>query len=144
MAGDVAAVRAKVQQYLTQNFSNVTIDKDGDYSLRHNSARIFVKTKTREESDWTWITLEIPLLFDVKETPEVFEHVALHADDYIFGHLNAYRSNTGLSLFLSHSLLGDYLDETELVKAVGLMLSAGDDLDDELKAQFGGTRFHED
>jgi hypothetical protein len=144
MPGDLTAVRGKIQQYLTQNFNNVTIDKDGDYSLRHGSSRIFVRAWTKEDVDWTVVNLEVPLLFEVKETPAVFEYIALHADDYIFGHLNARRADSGVMVYLSHSLLGDYLDEAELVQATGAMISVADNLDDELKLQFGGKRFHEE
>ena len=142
MPGDVAATRAKAQQYLTQNFNDVNIDAEGNYSLRHGSTRIFVRVRTHDDTDWTWVTLEVPLLANVKETPEVFEHVALHSDDFIFGHLSAIRSDKGLLILFSHALLGDYLDEDELVKAVGGMLSVADHMDDELAEQFGGDRFH--
>jgi hypothetical protein len=144
MPGDVAAARAKVQQYLTQNFSNVNVDADGNYSLRNGSSRIFVRIQTQDHLDWTAVTMEIPLLNKVKETTAVFEHIALHADDYIFGHLSATRGDDGLILWFSHSLLGDYLDEAELCRAVGGMLSIADDLDDGLQAEFGGDRFHQD
>jgi hypothetical protein len=144
MAGDLVTARGKVQGFLTQNFGDVNIDKDGDFSLRHGSARIFVRTLTREEVDFTWVSLDIPLLSGVKETPEVFEYIALHADDYMFGHLNAVRTDDGLRIFVSHALLGDYLDEQELLRAVGAMLGTAEDLDDELKTQFGGQRFYED
>lgn len=144
MAGDLAATRAKMQQYLTKNFNDVNIDSDGDFSLRHGSSRVFVSAWTRDDADWTVVKLEVPLLFGVKEAPEVFEYVALHADVYIFGHLNVTRVEDGLNIFLSHSLLGDYLDEDELVRATGVMGSIADELDDELKTQFGGRRFHEE
>lgn len=144
MAGDLATLRTKVQQYLTQNFNNVTVDRDGDYSLRHGSARIFVRTMTRDAIDWTWVNLWVPVLLNVKETPAVFEYVALHADDYLFGHLHAVKGENGLAIGLRHVLLGDYLDEAELTHAVVAILGCADDLDDELKAQFGGKRFHED
>lgn len=87
MPGDRATLRTKVQQYLTQNFNNVNVDRDGDYTLRHGSARIFVRTMTRDTIDWTWVNLWVPVLLTVKETPAVFEHVALHADDYLFGRI---------------------------------------------------------
>ena len=74
----------------------------------------------------------------------MFEYVALHADDYIFGHLNAVRGDDGLLICLSHALLGDYLDEDELVRAVGAMLATADRMDDELKTQFGGNKLYED
>jgi hypothetical protein len=144
MAGDVAALRSKVQQYLTQNFGDVNIHKDGDFSLPLGSTRVYVYSRAHDDADFTWVKLEIRLLDEVKETPEVFEYIALHADDYMFGHLNAYRGKDGLSIFLSHTLLGDYLDEQELFHAVGGMLVTADKLDDDLKTQFGGTRFNEE
>lgn len=144
MPGDVAAALARVQQYLTQNFGSVNIDANGSYSMRHGSSRIFVRVQTQDEIDWTLVSLSIPLLLRVKETPAVFEYVSLHADDYIFGHLSVTRTDEGLVLFLNHSLLGDYLDEEELCRAVAFMLGSADNLDDELEAQFGGDRYHED
>jgi hypothetical protein len=144
MPGDVAGTRAKVQQYLTQNFSGVTIDSDGDYSLRRGSTRIFVSVRTHEDEDWTWVALQVPLLFRVEETPAVFEHIALRGNEYIFGHLSASRTDDGLMIMYSHSLLGDYLDEEELGRAVAGMLYVADDIDDELEKQFGGSRFHEE
>ena len=144
MAGDLAAVREKVQQYLTHSLGTVNIDSDGDFSLRYGSARVFLRVYTHEASNNTLINLFVPVLMGVKETPQVFEYVALHADDYIFGHLNAVRTDDGLRIFLNHCLLGDYLDEQELVSAVVSVLGAADHIDDELQTQFGGTRFHED
>ena len=144
MPGDVAGTRAKVQQYLTQNFSDVTIDSDGDYSLRKGSTRLFVSIRTHEDGDWTWVALQVPLLLRIEETPAVFEYVALHSDDFIFGHLSARRTDDGLMIGYSHSLLGDYLDEEELGRAVAGMLFVADNLDDELEKQFGGSRFHEE
>lgn len=144
MAGDVAATISKVKQYLTENFDDVSIAPNGCYSLRRGSARIFVTVRTHDDTDWTWVTLEAPLLSNVKETPEVFEHVALHSDDFIFGHLSAARTNSGLDIMFTHTLLGDFLDEDELVKAVGGMLVIADNMDDELAEIFGGDRFHDD
>ncbi|TXH09700.1 MAG: hypothetical protein E6R02_08205 [Gammaproteobacteria bacterium] len=142
MSGDVTATRAKVQQYLTKNFSDVNVDSEGNYSLRHGSTRIFIRVMTRDEADWTAVNLEIPVLLHVKETPAVFEYVALHADDYMFGHLYAARTDEDLMILLAHTLLGDYLDEDELCRAVAGMLGVADDLDDKLAEQFGGDRFH--
>lgn len=144
MAGDVAATRSKVEQYLTENFEDVDIAPDSSYSLRRGSARIFVTVRTHDDTDWTWVTLEAPLLSNVKETSDVFEHVALHGDDFIFGHLSAVRTDNGLDIQFTHALLGDFLDEDELVKAVRGMLVIADNMDDELAEIFGGDRFHDD
>lgn len=143
--GDVAAVKAKVQQYLTQAFNSVTVGRDGSFSLRNDSARAFISVRSKEESSPTIVSITIPLLSGINESPAAHEYIAYHADDYTFGHLSLYRQESGsVDVFLTHGLLGDYLDEAELGFAVGWMLGTADDLDDELQAQFGGKRFHED
>lgn len=144
MAGDVAALKDKIQRYLTQSFDNVTIDRDGDFSLRHGSARVFVRACTVESGDWTYVSVWSPFLFEVKPIPELFEYVALHTDDRIFGHLHAHTTDDGVILGFSQRLLGDYLDEEELTHTVVAIAGTADTLDDELQAKFGGKRFHED
>lgn len=144
MAGDIEATRSKVEQYLTANFKDVDTAPADGYSLRRGSARIFVTTMTHDDTDWTWVVLEAPLLSNVEETPDVFEYVALHSDDFIFGHLSVVRSSNGLDIRFSHALLGDFLDEDELVKAVEGMLVIADKMDDELAEIFGGDRCHAD
>lgn len=109
--------------------------------MPHQSVRIYVKVNTRDDLDWTWVSLEVPLLYDVSTTPEVFDYLALHADDYTFGHLTAHRTDAGLVIFFSHTLLGEALDAPELVRAVGMMLFAADQLGQSLAEQFGATGF---
>jgi hypothetical protein len=141
---DIERVKAKVQEILSQEFSGVTLERSGEFSLRYGSSRAFVRVWSHDGGDATFVAINIPLLFDVKETPELFQHVALHADDYVFGHLSLYRSDAGdLRVFFTHTLLGDYLDSEELSHALGGMLGTADRLDDELQQQYGGTKFHE-
>ena len=42
---------------------------------------------------------------------------------------------------MSHTLLGDYLDEHELGTGLYAILSAADGWDDELQKQFGGKKW---
>lgn len=137
-------VREKVQKIVSSNFDRVELDKDGDLTFRHHSARIFVRCWTPADDGPIYINLMSPLLLQVKASPELFEHLALHADDKIFGHLHAKQFDDGVTVFISHSLLGDYLDEEELTRACIAVLVSADELDDDLKSQFGGIRFHED
>ena len=138
-------VKAKVQEILSQSFNGVTLERSGDLSLRHGSSRAFVRVWAKEGAEATFVAVTVPLLFDVKSTPALYEYVALHADDYIFGHLSLYRNDNGnMQVFLTHNLLGDYLDAEELAHAVAGMLGVADDIDDQLQAQFGGTKFHEE
>ncbi|WP_304118499.1 hypothetical protein [Mycolicibacterium bacteremicum] len=144
MPGDLADVRHRAHQFLAERFGAVRVNDEGDVSLRHQSVRLFVKANTRDPIDWTWLALEVPLLFDIPDAPMVLEYVALHADDYVFGHLTAQRTDTGLMILLSHSLLGDHLDAPELVKAAGFMLANAEKVVGELHSRFGGTRFNAD
>jgi hypothetical protein len=144
--GNVQAVQAKVQQYLADNFSNVSLFKANEYSLRHGSSRAFVKITSSADDAPTFVTITIPLLFGVPDSPQLHRHIAYHADDWIFGHLclSQNEEQGQADIFFNHMLLGDYIDEAELAHAVGGMISTSDRLDDELQSQFGGTKFHED
>jgi hypothetical protein len=145
MSNKLLIVRDKVQKILSSNFNRVEIDRDGDITLRHESARMFVRCWAKEEDDAPVIVaVESPLLLRVKPTPELFKHIALHSDDYVFGHLSAREGDDGVLVLFSYNLLGDYLDEEELLRACFGVLGTANDLDDELQSKFGGERFHED
>lgn len=141
MASNLVAVKDKVQRILTNEFNSIDIDKNGRFSLRYESARLFVYAVDQEKR--VVINLECPLLFKVKPTPELYKHLALHGDDFFFGHLSATETDDGIVIMFTHSLLGDYLDEQELLQAVFGVLGKGNDLDDELQGKFGGEKMHE-
>jgi hypothetical protein len=87
------------------------------------------------------VQLSCPILWEVDPTPAVYEWVA--RSSYYFGHVTAYDDSSAagkLFLVMSHTLLGDYLDEEELSSALYAMLGTSDNLDDELKGKFGGKR----
>jgi hypothetical protein len=139
----VLVVRDKVQRYLMDDFLT-HVELDGEYfTARYGSARIFIKVVPWND-DQTIVNLIVPLLLEVPHSQDLYKHVALHAGDYIFGTLNVVDRETHCDVNFSHSLLGDFLDPDELKSAVGGMLSSAEDLDDELQAIFGGTKFHED
>lgn len=139
----VLVLKDKVQRYLTDLVGSVQIDRDGDFTARQGSSRIFIRCVEWGE-DKTIVTLMVPLLLDVQPSAELFRHVALHSNDWIFGHLYAVERDGRAELHLGHKLLGDYLDPEELKSAVAGMALTADHIDDELKNQFGGNRFHED
>ena len=144
MNPNLLVVQSKVQKILSNEFNHVEIDKDGDFTFRHESARVFVRVWTPADDGPVYITVTCPLLFNVKPTPELFKYIALHADDYVFGHLSASETEDGIMVTLAHSLLGDYLDQDELVRGCAGVLFSGNEIDDDLKARFGGTLFHEE
>lgn len=144
--GDTTAVGAKVQAYLQDLELKYMVEGAGEYSLRYNSIQMFIRVWTRdpnETSSPTHVRLMVPLLFGPEGGPELYEYIAFHSDDYVFGHLSLFRTDEGeLRVFYTHTLLGDYLDAEEFNRALIGMANVADNLDDELQARFGGTRFH--
>lgn len=144
---DVAGVSAKVLGYLQEMGIKAVLEGPGEFSVRHGSARVFVEVVSPKPDDVdapTLVKYTIPLLIGVNDTPDLYEYIAFHADDYVFGHLSLFRTSAGeLRVFFTHQLLGDYIDEAEFRHALFGTLSSADTLDDELQARFGGSRFHE-
>jgi hypothetical protein len=89
------------------------------------------------------VRISSPVLWEVDPSPALFEWVAKEGGNYLFGHVSAHEDATApgkLFLVMSHTLLGDYLDEEELSSAMYAVLGTADKLDDELKQKFGGKR----
>ena len=87
------------------------------------------------------VQLSAPILWEVDPSPALYEFIARQS--YYFGHITAHDDSSApgkLFLLMSHTLLGDYLDEEELSSALYAMLGTSDNLDDELKGKFGGKR----
>jgi len=91
----------------------------------------------------TLVGLSSPLLWEVDPSPALFEWIARDGGKFYFGHVTAHDDSSApgkLFLIMSHTLLGDYLDEEELHWALHTLLQTADKLDDELKEKFGGKR----
>ena len=138
------ALKEKVGRYVYDLIGPYEVNDGGEIHLRWGSAHLFVACLPFGE-DESLVRISLPLLFGLAPTPELFRHVALHADDWHFGHLSlTERADDGrLTLWLTHTLLGDYLDVEELKTAVATMARTADSLDDELRSTFGGERYHE-
>jgi hypothetical protein len=82
------------------------------------------------------------ILHGLKPTPALYERVARKGGSRWFGHVEVYDDEEPGTVYLimSHTLLGDYLDERELDTAIGSVLLSADEWDDELQKMFGGKR----
>lgn len=140
---DVTAVREKVQHFLTKQ-SRVEIDKDGDFSVQHGSARVFVRVVDWGDGE-TIISIWTLVVIGATPSAELSDYIAYGTDDYIFGHLGLAKMDDGTAnILFSHRLLGDTLDEDELMHAVAGVASTTNSIDDELVARFGGRTFHQE
>lgn len=142
-------LRDKVQRSLAEGVGSLEVRPDGMLTFRNDSARVFVRCTEQQLSEdrtRTLVTITAPLVWNVPATPDLFEYVAFNADNWFFGHLSVETADEGggVNVFMTHTLLGDYLDAEELRSAAFGIAVAADEIDDEIKSKFGGERFHED
>jgi hypothetical protein len=138
----IAEVKEKVQRYLLEVLNRVEVDRDGDFTFRQGSARMFISVASLGETS-TAVRIVAPIINDAPASPELFRYIATDGS-YRFGHLTCEEKDGKLSILFVHSLLGDFLDPDELKLAVFLMARTADELDDQIKTKFGGRTFHED
>ncbi len=145
---DVPGVAAKVQGFLGALEVRAMLEEANHFSVRNGSARGFIRVWSPKPDDpdaRTFVRFTVPLLTGVNDSPELYEYIAFHADDYILGHLSLFRTTEGdLRIFVTHELLGDYIDEAEFEVTLFGIMSTVDELDDQLQARFGGSRFHDE
>jgi hypothetical protein len=139
---NIVEMRDRVRYILTDLLGPVEVDRDGEFSFRHDSARIFVGVRPFDEG--TVVEVRAYTNIGVPPSPELYEYLALNANAYVFGHLGAFEDEGGMVVIFSHRLLGDYLDPEELKVAVAAVASTADEIDDEIRDRFGGRLFHEE
>lgn len=83
------------------------------------------------------------ILRGVTPTPALYEWVARNGGSRWFGHVEVHddKEPGTVYLLMSHTLLGDFLDERELGAAMYGVLAGSDEWDDQLQKQFGGKRW---
>jgi hypothetical protein len=106
--------------------------------------RVHEWVKDKEGEPQTLVLISSLILKGVKPSPALFEWVARSGGSRWFGHVEVAddKSSPGhVMLIMSHTLLGDYLDEQELGHGVFGILQAANEWDDELQKKFGGKRW---
>ena len=138
----VAIVKEKVQRFLLEVLNTVAIDRDGDFTFREGSTRLFISVQPFGEASAS-VRIVAPIISEAPASPELFKFIATDGS-YKFGHLTCQEKGGKVSILFNHTLLGDFLDPDELKLAVFLMARTADELDDEIVKKFGGRTFHEE
>jgi hypothetical protein len=137
---DVAAVRDRVQAYLTSE-GPVQIDANRVLSVPAGSTRAFVEVREHANGQVAVVDIWAILAWEVPASPELFEWVAREGGSYYFGHIRVWDDPDvpgTVSMSFRHTLLGDYLDKDELMRAVNAIAGTADDLDNQVVEKFGG------
>ena len=134
-------VRAKVQRMLIELLGSAEVDKDGDFKISWESTGGYVKVVDYGDDGFV-VQIWAYLLFNVPETPELFEWIAKNGNRYYFGStsFNSWDKDgeTKTSLVFEHNLFANFLDLDELGHALFGVFSTADKLDNELQGLFGG------
>lgn len=142
----IEQVQSDVRGFLQALGARATLEDSGALSVGHGSARCFINVwspRPDDENVAAIIQLSILLLSDITESPDVYQYIAFHADDYIFGHLSLGRDDFGkVNIYMTHHFLGGAVTQEGFSRALLSMLSTATDLDDQLQAEFGGSVFH--
>lgn len=138
----------KVQRILTGGMGlRVEVTQDA-YLVRFDDLSTAVEVSVREWTEdrdgnpQTLVVVTSPILSDVPASAPLFEWVARQNGSRWFGRIEVYDDEEPgtVMLVMSHTLLGDYLDERELEVTLWGVLAAADQWDDELQVEFGGRR----
>jgi hypothetical protein len=100
--------------------------------------------KTKDGEPRTLVHITSPILRGVTPSPALYEYLAREAPRLWFGRIEVFDdpNNPGMvSLQMSHTLLGDYLDEEELKAAMFGVMNSADEGDDLMQKRFGGKRW---
>ena len=133
----ISETRDQVASMLANLVGRVELSPGGAMSFPYESTRVFVEVRSWREGS-SLVNVFAITNVELTPSPELYEFVALHSDDWVFGHLAMAVEGGSAYLHFTHSLLGDFLDEPELQAAVGAVAIAADEIDDKVKAQFGG------
>jgi hypothetical protein len=130
----------KVKDLLLTFSNNLQKADENTFTLRHESARAFIRVDTQD--DHSFVTIEILMLKDLRLTRPLLEFVAFD-NSYTFGHIYLEPFDGAAVLMFRHTLLAENLDGDELAWAViGMLKSAARD-GEKIKKRFGGKLFHE-
>src|SRR2546423_3749677 len=137
MAPTLSETRDRVTSMLAGIVGRVAPAARGGLSFAYESTRINVDVLPFGD-DATVVNVYAITNVDLTPSPELYEFVATHSDDWVFGHIALWEAEGPAALAFRHTLLADYLDEPELRSAVAAVAVTADEVDDKIKAKFGG------
>ena len=154
---NLLVVKDKVTRFAKEVFNVVMIDDDGDLVIPYESTKIFIRVFEREvasenEAFWnenqlsrTAVYVLAPTIFDVKPSNELYKWVATEGADFFYGHckVTSFGDKGNVQVIFEITIPGDSIDPGELKQALLSVATTADDLDDELKAKFGGKRIED-
>jgi hypothetical protein len=126
-------VQAVVATLMKTTPEALSVDPDGDISIRAGSAMVFVRVRDNPPL----IDVFSPILTEVEPTEKLYVKLSDLTNRMPIGRLYC----TGDTVWASVPVFGRDFQATHLMLAVQVMTGLADELDDRLHGEFGGRRF---
>jgi hypothetical protein len=133
----VDSTNRRVKKFLEEHYGGFEYNPDWGFHGPFGSARVFVDVLAVLD-DSTAVRASSPVLSDIDLTDELALRLLPH-ESTPFGWFLYVPSRR--EVWFQHVVLGDDLDLTEFEAAIDIVASTADGHDDELQAEFGGTRY---
>ena len=133
------ALTARLERYLEEIFGGFQRDSDGDFVVGSGSAVVWIRPFELANRIMVRVWSITNVGFTVDD--ELTRFVAVENGKLLFGSLQLMED--GPALVLGYTLLGEFLNRTELEVAIAAVGATADDYDDVIKARFGGRTFAE-
>lgn len=129
-------VRWVVAAMLGTTADQLRVDADGNIGIRSGSAMIFIRT----EEEPPLVEVFSPLIVGITPTEPLYRRLSDLTNHIPIGRLYC----TGDTVWASVPVFGRDFQESHLELAIDAMKLLADQLDDQLRQEFGGTLFFED
>jgi hypothetical protein len=133
-------VRDKIAGYLTEGLGDYQQDREGDFSIDYESAKIMVCPRAWSDGKTIVKVFSITNL-DVPQNPALFEFLVKENFTLFLGHFSYDEDN--LAVWLEHVLLGEEINKESLMTVITTIAILADRYDDIVKQKFGGILYTE-
>lgn len=138
MGSRLRDVQVKVQNYISQELDNITVDSDGVIEFLFGSTKATIKVV--EEMGDVVVEVFSPVIFEPKKKDGLLE--ALNRLNLIgpvtWGYIDSGPTD---AVIAKYTVLGEYLDLDELRYAINLVINAADSVDESLAKDFQAKRY---
>jgi hypothetical protein len=134
------ALSRQVGEFLLSHFPDSREHQEDEWTVRNDSARVFVTVGPGLGSAGCILSVQCPLVHRVPVSDELFRWVATYGQDHVIGSVYLVMSgerNT-CELWFGHTCILDVLVSSHILGSVYPVLTISNDLDNQLQARFGG------
>ena len=136
----VVKLREVIETKLQEMVDRYFVDPRGSYVFGLDSARVFVVPAWLKNGATVVRVFAITNL-DVTVTPELTSFLLARNLDFVLGSF-ALDEDRG-AIWFNHNLIGEFLEPDELEATLAAVAETANQMDDEIKGQFGGRLYSE-